>query len=104
MGKKKYPLELILRAHGPAELVDADEVQIWASDADEDFRDEFPDEFLSEDDAPDILDYLKDANILNAEEYGKLCSDSWDVTIETLQNAAEGPDDDGDDGEEYDED
>jgi hypothetical protein len=108
---KSYPLELILRAHGPAELVDAHEKQIWASDSDDTFRDEFPDDFLSEEDIPDILDYLKDERIINDEEYGRLSSDAWDCTVETLESTAgelpaplDDDEEDDDDEEEEDDD
>jgi hypothetical protein len=61
------PLELILHANGSAELLRAD-VTVWSSDSDEAFKDEVSQEFLNEDDVPDILDYLVDAGRLTEEE------------------------------------
>ena len=84
---KRYPYELILRAHGPAELVDAAERQLWSSESDDDFRDEFSDEFLQEEDIPDILDYLADNDVINDEEFSALSSDRWDCTVETLESS-----------------
>lgn len=99
MTRRTYPLELILRAHGPAELVNAQEDVLWASDSDDDFREEFNDEFLAEEDIGDILEYLEDAEIISMEEFDKLSSDEWDCTVETLD---QGPEDD-EDGDEEDE-
>jgi len=110
--KRKYPLELILRAHGPAELVDAEQSMIWVSDVDDDFRVEFNDEFLEEEDIPEILDYLADHGILNEMEFNALNSDRWDCTVETLPSSVDeddldpndGDDDDAEDLTEYDDD
>ena len=88
MASRKYPLKLILRAHGPAELTNADDETLWASDADDDFREEFNDEFLQEEDIEDILDYLFDAEILSMNETDNLASDRWPVEIETLESSA----------------
>ncbi len=97
-GKRKYPLELILRAHGPAELVNVDEETLWSSDADDDFREEFEgEEFLHEDDIPDVLEYLFDEGILSVNEYDNLDNGKWDVTVETLESSIDedlDPDDD----------
>lgn len=63
-------IELVFTSHGTAELRStqgeddpAPEV-LWSSDADADFTDEFPDEFLGEKDADDVLDYLTEAGHL----------------------------------------
>lgn len=89
MASKKYPLELVLLAHGPAELLDADEKTIWVSDSDDDFKEEFTEDFLREEDIPDILDYLRDEDIINESEYNAFASDRWATTIETLENSVD---------------
>lgn len=61
------PVELILRANGSAELLRGG-TTIWASDSDESFKDEVTEEFLNEEDVPDILDYLVDAGRLTEAE------------------------------------
>jgi hypothetical protein len=97
VGARKYPLELVLRAHGTAELVDSDGTVLWVSDSDDQFKEEFTDEFLTEDDIEEILDYLIDNGVLIEMEYNALNSDRWDVKVETLNQAAGEPDDDEDD-------
>ena len=104
MPRRTKPLELVLRAHGPAELLNADEETLWASDADEDFKEEFNDEFLQEEDVGDILEYLADNELLSHEEADKFASGLWEFNIETLEDSVRDPDDDdGDDGEDFDE-
>jgi hypothetical protein len=102
MAKRSYPLELILRSHGPAELVNSDEETLWASDSDEDFREEFADEFLQEEDIEDILNFLCDAQIISEKEFKMFASEEWSVEIETLENSVKGPGDDEDDEEDDD--
>ena len=60
MPRRSIPLELVLRAHGPVELLNSNDETLWASDADDDFREEFNDEFLQEEDIGDILEWLED--------------------------------------------
>jgi hypothetical protein len=96
MAGRKYPLEIVLRAHGPAELINSDEELLWTSESDDDFKEEFGDEFLEEEDADEIVEFLFDSGILAVNEYNAFKSDRWDVTLETLKSSA-GPGDDGDD-------
>lgn len=104
MPRRTTPLELVLRAHGPAELLNADGETLWASDADDDFREEFNDEFLQEEDVGDILEYLEENDILSAAETDKFANEQWEFNIETLEDSVKDPDDDDGDGdEEYDE-
>jgi hypothetical protein len=89
-------LELILTANGGAEVVDLDEErQLWASDSDDAFREEFPD-FLDENDLEHVLDYLVGLEVMTEEE-----ADEAEVSMESLK---EGPGDEDDDEEEDDED
>jgi hypothetical protein len=111
MAKRSTPLELILRAHGPCELLNSRDETLWASDSDDDFREEFNDEFLREEDIGDILEYLVDAELISDDEANKFVDEEWRFSIETvdaeddLVSEINEPDDDGDDGEsEYDED
>jgi hypothetical protein len=99
MAKRSYPLELILRAHGPAELVNSDEETLWASDSDDDFREEFNNEFLQEEDIGDILEFLLDNEIISQKEFEHFADENWDATIETIDNEDATPvrDDPGDD-------
>lgn len=77
-------LEIILRATGNAELVDDTDETIWSSDADENFREKVSQEFLTEDDVDDILDYLSDNNIITEREAVRFETGEWDVTEESL--------------------
>lgn len=94
---RSYPLELILRPHGTCELVNADAKILWASDTDEDFKEEFPDEFLSEDEFDDILDWLSQNGVVSETEFDHFEDEEWDMTVECLEEA-------GEEEEEYDED
>jgi hypothetical protein len=59
----------MLTRGGGAELldVDDDESVVWSSDDDPDFAEEFQD-FLTQDDVPDILDYLEEIGELSQHE------------------------------------
>jgi hypothetical protein len=84
-------LELILTANGGAEVVDLDEEkQVWASDSDDLFREEFPD-FLEENDLEHVFDYLTEHDVMSEEE-----ADTAEVSMESLK---EGPGDEDDDEE-----
>lgn len=103
MPRRSIPLELVLRAHGPVELLNSNDETLWASDADDDFREEFNDEFLQEEDIGDILDYLEEHEIISADEADHFVNEEWEFNIESLDNSA-GPANDGEeDDEEYDE-
>jgi hypothetical protein len=95
--KRTYPLELLLRAHGPAELLNAKEETLWASDADDDFREEFNNEFLEEEDIGDILEYLLENDILSEKEFDHFANEDWEANIETLENSIDEPDLESDD-------
>lgn len=58
---------LTLTAGGGAELLEDEDV-VWCSADDESFRDEFPDELLTESDVENILDYLVDEDFLTEDE------------------------------------
>jgi hypothetical protein len=107
MPARKYPLELVLRAHGPVELVNADDEVLWVSETDDDFKEEFSDEFLQEEDIEEILDYLADCEILTVTEFNAFQSNRWDCTVETLETSATvggaDPDEDDENGEDDDE-
>lgn len=98
MPRRKAPLELVLRAHGPVELLNADEETLWASDADDDFREEFNDEFLQEEDIGDILEWLEENDILSESEAENFVTSKWEFNIETMDQ----DDEEGDDNEEDD--
>lgn len=96
MPRRSVPLELVLRAHGPCELLNSNDETLWASDADDDFREEFNDEFLTEEDIPDILDYLEDNEILSPQEADHFVNEEWEFNVEVLDKNggdSDGPDD-----------
>lgn len=97
MARKIHPLELILRAHGTAELVNAREETLWASDADDDFREEFNEEFLEESDLDNILDFLVDHEIITESEADSFDLGEFKMSIETMDNSVNEPDDDEED-------
>lgn len=85
-------LELILTANGGAEVVDLDEEkQLWASDSDDRFREEFPD-FLDENDLEHVFDYLVEHNVITEEE-----ADEAEVSMESLKEGNGDEDDDEED-------
>lgn len=81
---KKYPLEIVLRHTGSAELLDGDDNTLWSSDEDPEFRETISQEFLTEDDVDDILAYLEDSGNITPAECARFESDEWDVTEESL--------------------
>jgi hypothetical protein len=88
-------LELILTANGGAEVVDLDEEkQLWASDSDDHFLEEFPD-FLDENDLDHVFDYLVAQDVMSEEE-----ADEAEVSMESLKEQTNGDDEDEDDDDE----
>lgn len=83
---RKYPLEIILRHTGQAELVDGNDDVLWSSDSDPDFKDEVSQEFLTEEDVDDILDYLAESGELSDAEVARFENSEWDVTEESLSD------------------
>lgn len=76
-------LELVFTPTGTAELCRGDHV-LWASDDDDEFRDEHTEEFLNADrDAQSILDYLVGADIIKEQQAEEL---------EIVEEAYEGDD------------
>jgi hypothetical protein len=96
--RQRRGLELVFTPQGHVELCQHDDV-LWASDDDEDFRDQYPREFYGESDANSIMDYLVDHNYLTEIEAQNL-----ELTEEAFDGEAEseGPDDDDDDPNEED--
>lgn len=98
---KKYPLEIIFRHAGHAELVDAEDNVLWSSDADEDFKESISDEILSADDADDVLQYLEDSGHVTDREATNFESGDWPVTEENDDEDDDEDDEDDDEPEEY---
>jgi hypothetical protein len=91
-------MELVLLNDGGVELLevlDDDAVQVWASDSDEDFIEEFPD-LLDENDVEHVFDYLVLAEWLTEEE-----ADECEVSSEAGGPGDDDDDDDEDDGEDF---
>ncbi len=84
MARPVEPFELIFNHTGTAELVDARNNILWASDDDQDFKDEFSDEFLVEDDLVDVIDYLEDHDIIDNNQAENFRDGSWDCPIESI--------------------
>lgn len=100
VSKKDHPLQLILTAHGTAELVNAQDEILWASDDDDDFKEEeFPD-FLGEDNFDDVLEFLHDSEVISEMEYGKFESEEWEMNIESLKAEDVGPEDEDEEDDE----
>jgi len=102
-------LELILNAHGGAELLDYTAgdppLTAWASDSDEDFKERFPD-FLHESDVAGVLDYLIEAEHITEDEAESLVIDEESFEGETAEGGEgddplEGEFDEGDEDEDY---
>lgn len=79
---KTRQLELTFTRNGGAELSEGDDI-IWASDDDDDFRDEFADEFLGEKDTERVIDYLCDSSEI---------SDDEAESVEVFEEAFDGQD------------
>jgi hypothetical protein len=73
--------------------LEEDGEQVWSSDDDEDFRDEFGNEFLDADDAEEIIGYLVDEGLITEEEADELENN---IEIESLEEGDEDEDEDDD--------
>lgn len=75
-------LKLILTPHGTATLVEGEREKIvWSSDDDDTFLSEFGGDFINEDDADEIIEYLLDQGVINDREADDL---PQYVFVETL--------------------
>jgi hypothetical protein len=86
-GRRTRQVLLTLLANGGAELNLNDEngPLLWASDSDEDFLEEMAgQEFLDENDIPEVLEYLVDEGYLTDAE-----ADAAEIDIETLEAEGE---------------
>jgi hypothetical protein len=92
-----------VHSHGttPNVVGDAVDTVVWASDADQDFQDEFGNEIMSADeDAENVLDWLEDAGKLTEKQAADL-----EIYDESLDGSQVGPgDEDEDEDEEEDDD
>jgi hypothetical protein len=89
------PFTLTLLSNGGAELT-RNTVQVWASDSDDEFAEQFGEEFLDENDTEAILEYLVEAGRLSDDE-----ADAAEIEVETLERP---PGDDDEEDEDDDED
>lgn len=95
-------VEVILTHNGGVEVVEYlpgdRERTLWASDSDDDFKEEFPD-FIDEDDLEHVLDFLVEREVLTEDE-----ADQAEVSMESLPEAmAAANGDDEDEGDDTDE-
>lgn len=93
--RPKY--ELVIYAGGTAVLTDEEDATLWASDADEDFAEEFPD-VLTYEDGDAIMEYLFDCDYL-PEDSAVTIVQSDDTGLHEIITS----DDDADDEEDEDE-
>lgn len=92
------PSKLILLENGAAILTRDDERDIlWSSDNDADFKDQFGDDILDEDDLTDIFEYLVDAGQLKDGEVEDVEVFSEGDEEEEEDYESEGTEDDDDD-------
>lgn len=84
----EVPFEFTLLSNGGAELTRSG-VQIWASDSDDDFAEEFGDEFLDENDTEAVLEYLVEAGHLTDDD-----ADNAEVFTETAEPVGPGDEED----------
>lgn len=87
---------LTLLPGGGAELT-RQGVQVWASDSDDEFADAFGQEFLDEDDAEELFEYLVESNCLTDQQ-----ADDARLVIESYERPPGEEDDDEDDDEDLD--
>lgn len=95
-------MKLLLTTTGTAQLLDESERHLWSSDSDDAFKDEFGDDFLSEDDVEDIFEFLVDHNIVEDEdvEHIEIFEDSLeDDGTESLIGPGDEEDEDEDEEE-----
>ena len=62
--------------------LEEDGEQVWSSDADDDFLEEFGDAFLDPDDAEEIIEYLVDSGEIEEEEAEEMEIESDSLTPE----------------------
>jgi hypothetical protein len=90
-----------VQKHGPKvnEVGDAIDKVVWASDADQDFMDEFGNEIMSaDDDAEEVMDYLIETDKITEPQ-----AEALEIYDESLDGTEIEPDDDddGDEDEEF---
>lgn len=90
--------ELVIYAGGTAILTDEEDATVWASDADEDFAQEFP-EILTYEDGDAIMEYLFDADYLPEDSRVHIVQ-SDDTGLHEVISDDYDPDEDEDDEDE----
>lgn len=93
MNRQAWPLELVLQG-GTAKLLGKDGQVLWASDADEEFRESCSEigELVTEHDMDDVLDYLEESSIVSEREAMKF-EDGEFETSELPADAGDPPND-----------
>lgn len=91
MSREPRSVELILTATGGAELIEhPTDRTLWASDTDEEFKEEFTD-VIDDNDVEHVLDYLVANDVISEEDA--------DNAYVSLESEGPGDDDDDDDGD-----
>lgn len=92
-------LEVVLTVDDEVELRDlATEIVLWTSNGDADFLEDFPDEVLTEEDLPHIVDWLLDGELITEAEADHFESDG--VIVEDSDGEDESDEDEPDDDDE----
>jgi len=78
-------LELVFTTGGQAVLTNINDRVLWSSDDDPEFRDLFDQDFLTADDAEDIIDYLLTNGYVNEKEAEDMAiaEESEDTNLES---------------------
>lgn len=89
----KSDFTLLFKADGTVELLNDKQQSVWTSDNDEEFMEEFDGEtfFSDENDSEDIIAYLHEQGIVDAEEH------DIDIVENDLEDETDDDDDDDDD-------
>ena len=93
--QREPALTLTLLAGGGAEVT-RDGVQVWASDTDDEFADEFGEEFLDENDFDGVLTYLEDQGIVSKDQ-----ADNMECVVESMELVGPGDDEDDDEDDDF---
>ena len=97
-GSMSEPETILLFMVGGQVQLQRDGATLWASDNDEEFRDEFEDEFLDPDeDAEHVLYYLMDKGVLTEDEAEAVEVESDSIDADSLDE--EGDEDEDEEGE-----
>lgn len=85
-------MKLLLTEYGTAILTTDSGEQVWSSDDDADFLEEFGDDFIRDEDAEEIIEYLEEKEELTDDE-----AEDIEIEVRSLDDTAGDSDDDDND-------